>query len=307
MSNSPDTTTVENVGQLPEYMEPHVKDILNRGQAISTLPYQTYGGQRLAEFSPDTQRAFDLTRQMAEQQPTGIQQAQQTAAGLTGYQAGPINTQMFNQSDISGYMSPYIQNVLDVQKNRTQQKFLEDQQMRNAQAMQAGAFGGSRRFVQDSLAGRDLNQQLQEIEATGLQSAYDRATQMFTSDQQRALQAQMAAEDARRAGAGLGLDAARTAADLDRAAQSYQMTGIGALSDVGSKIQQREQAGLDTAYQDFLRQQNYPKEQLSYYAGLLTGTPYQPTQTQTTTTPAPDFLSQLLGIALGGASIARMF
>lgn len=307
MSNSPDTTTTTSTGELPSYMENSVRDILNRGAAISNTPYQTYGGQRQAGFSADQQQAFDMTRNLANQQPTGIAQAQQTAAGLTGYTANPITTQDWTQANVQGYMNPYIQNVLDVQKQRSQQKFAEDQQTRDAQAVQAGAFGGNRRFVQSGLAQRDLNQQLQEQEATGLQSAYDRATQMFTSDQQRGLQAQMASEDARRAGAGLGLDAARTTADLDRAAQQYQLTGIQALSGIGAQQQQQQQQGLDTAYQDFLRQQNYPKENLSYYAGLLTGTPYQPSQTQSTTTPAPDFLSQLLGLAIGGAGIARSF
>jgi len=65
--------------------------------------------------------------------------------------------------------------------------------------------------------------------------------------------------------------------------------------------QQREQAGLDLAYQDFQRQRDYPYEQLSKYSSLLYGQPIQPTTTQTTTQPAPDFLSQLIGAVTAGA------
>lgn len=306
MSKAPDTTTTTTQSQLPEYISPYVNRFLTRAETVSTQPYQTYGGQRLADFSPDTQQAFGMTRQAAGLDPTGIMNAQNTAGGLANYQAGNISTGDWTTANQQGYMNPYIQNVLDVQKQRTQQKFAEDQQMRNAQAVQAGAFGGNRRFVQDSLAARDLNQQLQEQEATGLQSAYDRAMSQYSTDAARQLAAQQANEQARQAAAGINLQGAQFGADLDSNLLKYRMDQAGALSDVGAKEQQRQQAGLDLAYQDFQNQRNYPYQQLAQYSSLLYGSPIQSSATQTETTPAPDFLSQLLGVGTAGAGIWKL-
>ena len=306
MSKAPDTTTTTATSQLPDYISPYVNRFLPRAEAVSTMPYQTYGGQRLAEFSPDTQNAFGMIRNAAGQDPTGIMGAQQTAQGLSGYQSGNIGTGDWTTANQQGYMNPYISNVLDVQKQRSQQKFAEDQQNRNAQAMQAGAFGGNRRFVQDSLAQRDLNQQLQEQEATGLQSAYDRAMSQYSTDAQRQLQAQQANEQARQGAAGINLSGAQFGADLDSNLMKYRMDQAGALSDVGAKEQQRTQAGLDLAYQDFQNQRDQPYNQLSKYMSLLYGSPIQSNVTQTTSTPAPDFLSQLVGAGTAGAGIWKL-
>jgi hypothetical protein len=301
MAKGDDSTTTTTTSDLPEYIKPYVDRFLPRAETASTLPYQQYGGQRLAQFSPDTQAAFTQMRNTAGQAPTGITNAMQTAQGVSGFQPGQISTQDFTQANIQGYMNPYIQNVLDVQKQRAQQSYQEQQAGRDASAIQAGAFGGNRRFVQDSLAQRDLNQQMQGIEAEGLQRGFDTASGLFTSDQARNLQAQMANEESRRMGAGLSLDAAKTGADLQKMYQQYGFSGAEALSGIGAKEQQREQAGLDLAYQDFQRQRDYPYEQLSKYSSLLYGQPIQPTTTQTTTQPAPDFLSQLIGAVTAGA------
>ena len=301
MAKGDDSTTTTTTSELPGYIKPYVDRFLPRAETVSTMPYQQYGGQRLAQFAPDTQTAFQQIRDTAGQAPTGITNAMQTAQGAAGFQPGQISTQDFTQANLQGYMNPYIQNVLDVQKQRAQQAFQEQQAGRDASAIQAGAYGGNRRFVQDSLAQRDLNQQMQGIEAEGLQRAFDTAGGMFTSDQARNLQAQMANEESRRLGTGLGLDAARTGADLQTMLQRYNFTGAEALSGIGAKEQQREQAGLDLGYQDFQRQRDYPYEQLSKYSSLLYGQPIQPSTTQTTTQPAPDFLSQLIGAATTAA------
>lgn len=301
MSKGSDSTTTTTSSDLPEYIKPYVERFLPRAETVSTMPYQPYGGQRLADFSPDTQAAFQQVRDVAGQAPTGITNAMQTAQGIAGFQSGNIGTQGIPDMNVQQYMNPYIQNVLDVQKQRAQQAYQEQQAGRNAAAVQAGAFGGNRRFVQDALAQRDLNQQLQGIEAEGLQRAYDTATGLFTSDQARNLQAQMANEEARRMGASLGLEGARTSADLQKMYQQYGLANAEALSGIGAKEQQRQQAGLDLAYQDFVNQRDYPYQQLSKYASLLYGNPIQNSQTSTTTTPAPDFLSQLIGAATTAA------
>lgn len=345
MGKGGDTTTQTSTGDLPAYIKPYVTDALAKGKAVSNQQYTPYEDPRLANFSGTTQNAFDMIRSSANSTAHGtpdVNAALATAKGIEGYNAAPITSTNVAQgnagvgtgtfdfkgipdADIASYMNPYTENVLDVQKNRLNQSFEEQQAGRDASAVAAGAFGGDRRFVADSLANRDRNDQLQGIEATGLQSAFDRATSLFSSDEarrqagfesgqgrnltaatgnaDRGLSAQIASEDARRQGKALGLDAARTAGTLSGERQDMQLRGAEALSGVGAKIQQRQQAGLDLAYQDFQNQRDWPSKQLQLYSQLLNGTPVTPSTTTSTTTPAPSFLSQLAGLGLSGAGV----
>lgn len=282
-----DQTTSETTTSLPGYIQPYIEDMLGRAQDVSNLPYTPYGDPRLADFSDDTEGAFQMVRDQASAGTLGIDTAMATTGGIAGYQAKGIP-----DMDMSAYMSPYISNVLDVQKNRATQTFQEQQAGRDAAAVNAGAFGGDRRFVANSLAERDLNNQLQGIDAEGLQSAFDRATGLFQND-----------ETNRRLGAGLGLEASGQLAGLETQKNDIVMNRAEALSGVGAKRQQREQAGLDMAYGDFQRQRDYPQQQLELYSRLINGTPVSASTSTTVSEPAPDFLSQLLGLGLGGAGI----
>ena len=286
-----DQTTTSVSSELPAYAAPYVTDLLARSKTVSNQPYQAYGNQRLAEFSGDTNKSFDMIRDQAAQGTPGIDAALATTGGIAGYQAQGIP-----DADLQAYINPYTQNVLDVQKNRATRSFQEQQAGRDAAAVNAGAFGGDRRFVQDSLATRDLNTQMQEMDALGLSSAYDRATGLFQQD-----------EENRRLGSALGLDAAAQQGSLAGKQQDMRLGLAEALSGVGAKTQQRQQAGLDMAYQDFKNQRDYPAQQLQLYSQLLSGTPITPTSTTTTTEPAPDFLSQLAGLAVGGAWLWDLF
>jgi hypothetical protein len=60
-------------------------------------------------------------------------------------------------------------------------------------------------------------------------------------------------------------------------AQQLGLTGAGALQQVGGVQQSQAQRNLDVAYEDFLRQQGYPQEQinamLATFQGVKPGVP----------------------------------
>lgn len=284
MAKGGDSTTTTST--LPPELAPYYEDLLSQAQVASQQPYTTYQDPRLAEFSTDTEQAMDDIRGIAAAGTPYVDEALTTTSDLQGYTAGTIP-----EADLAAYMNPYTTNVLDVQKEAATQDYLEQQAARDASAVEAGAFGGDRRFVADSLAQRDLNDQLQAIDAEGLAAAYDSATALWQQDQDNALAAGQ-----------LGLDAASQAAIISQVQQDLGLNAASALSGVGSKIEQREQAGLDIAYQDFLNQQNWENQQLSLYSQLLSGTPVEPTTT--TTEQSTDWLSQLLG---AGTSLAGLY
>jgi hypothetical protein len=65
MSKSGDTTTTSSSSSLPSWFEPYAKDMLAKAKDVTEEPYQAYSGQRLADFSPDTNTAFGLIRSNA--------------------------------------------------------------------------------------------------------------------------------------------------------------------------------------------------------------------------------------------------
>jgi hypothetical protein len=122
------------------------------------------------------------------------------AQGLQQYQMGPaerVRTQSFARPGAAeSFMSPYMQNVVDVQQRQAQRQADVARTGRSAQAVGAGAFGGSRQAIMESEAARNLAQQKGDIQAQGLQSAYGQAQQQFNAEQQARLQAQQANQQA---------------------------------------------------------------------------------------------------------------
>ena len=64
-SSQPADQTVYST-DLPEYVEPYFKRLLQRGEAESLQGYTPYGGQRLSYFSPDEMQSQAMVRGFAQ-------------------------------------------------------------------------------------------------------------------------------------------------------------------------------------------------------------------------------------------------
>lgn len=105
-------------------------------------------------------------------------------------QAERTSTDKFGTAQASEYMSPYMEQVLDRQKEAAVQDWRRGQAGRDTEAIRVGAYGGSRQAIQQRLAEEGLEQQLGTIDATGRQAAYEAAMAQFNADQARSLQSQ---------------------------------------------------------------------------------------------------------------------
>ena len=107
--------------------------------------------------------------------------------------AGNVDTQSFNQpGSASQYMSPYMQNVVDIQQREAQRQADIAGTQRAGQAVKSGAFGGSRAGLMEAEAARNLATQKGDIQATGQQAAFQNAQQQFNTEQNAKLQANLA-------------------------------------------------------------------------------------------------------------------
>jgi hypothetical protein len=340
---STSTVTQQNI---PKEFYPYFDRLLTRAEEESLQPYTPYGGQRLSETTGDTMASYDIVRDVASRGTPGLDFAANVAganvgrAGELASSATPYDfygyggfsefgfdpTQRMTAEDAQSYMDPYLRNVLDIQKRKAGEDYLTAQGGRSAAAVGAGAFGGSRQQVAESLAERDMLNRMMEIEATGQQSAYADAVRRFQDDRSArfAEQQARAAEAARVQGGqagelarvqtsqsqelkdylanqqalmGFASDQAGMVAKLEEAARAGDVEAARLLDVIGKAQQSQEQAGLDLAYEDFLRQQGWNKEQLGLISSILQGLPIANAGEQVQMTPYNP-IQQALGAGL---------
>jgi hypothetical protein len=334
--NIPDqTTTVQQ--SLPAYAEPFYRELMGRAVYEASTPYQAFPGQRLADFNTaETQamqgigglerpeqigQASQFATQGVQAAANPYQAAYDPAADLgPGFQPGT----MADMSTIQQYMDPYQQLVTDIEKREAaRQSNIMGSQIGQRAATQ-GSLGGYREAIMQAERERNLGQQLGDIQARGSQQAFGQAQQAFEADRQRRLQA-----------AQLGLDIGRTREGFEQAAEQFgqgafglnldagrqQLAGAELLGSLGAQQQQMDlqrlqsqqaagqvqrelqQRGLDIGYQDFLRQQAFPREQLGMFSSLLQGLPIAPGSTQATFGQQPTAEQQLLGSGIAGVGL----
>jgi hypothetical protein len=195
---------------------------------------------------------------------------------------------LLNQGLVQQYMSPYAQNVIDVQK----QKAIEDAQKaqlgQNLGAAKQGTYGGARQLLATTEREKNLSQGLADIQARGLQSAYEAAQKGLEAERASKLQQGQLLGTLGSQFGQLGVQ--QQAADIDR------LKTLGAYGDLQRAIEQQQ---IDARYQDVLKGIQFPERQLEQLSGFIRGIPMTE-QTTTTTTPPPSFASQLTGLGIAG-------
>lgn len=218
-SAQPTSSTVTQTN-LPEYAKPFYTNLMKRGQAASYQDYTPYEGQRIAEFNPAQQNAqqgvgalqapgqIGAATDMANQAGLGALQAGQynpstyspnnaNASQLNNYSmqaasgnASQMNTpDAFGQAQANQYMSPYMQSVVDVQKQEAIRDAQKGVLSQNLGAARQGTYGGARQMLATTERERNLGDELGQIQATGLQNAYMNAQQQFGADRAAGMQA----------------------------------------------------------------------------------------------------------------------
>jgi hypothetical protein len=317
----------------PEEFKPMVNEMAKRAIAQGTAGYQAYGGNRIAGFDP-----LQLSSQQAV---ANLGPAQQLApatqfAAQAGYNAGNFNynpqnfqtqavgTSSFTQPGLAGlYMSPYVQNVVDIQNREAQRSADIAGTQQQAQAIKSGAFGGSRDAIMQAEAARNLAQQKGDIQQKGMQAAYEQAQNLYGTEagrglqaqqanQQAALEAQRLAEQSRQYGAGMGmqglqtqLQAAQQLGGLGQQQFGMQKDIINAMGSAGAQRQAMEQQRMSQDYQDFLTQKQYPYQQIAFLNEMLKGIPTQTTQ-QMYQAP-PSLAGQLAGAGTAMYGASKLF
>ena len=289
------TSTTQSTTTIPEYARPYVERMLGKAEAFSETPYQAYGGQRTADFSPMQQQAFQGAANLGPAKQIGVGTQLAGMAGLGGLGAGQQYAQQAtNPYAMQSYMSPYIENAMAPQLREAQRQSAMQGQQNQAQAVRQGAFGGARSAIVEAERQRNLGQQQGDIYGRGMQTAFEQARQ-----------AQQFGADLGLRGYGLAGQMAGTLGQLGQTQFGQQQGAIQAQAAAGAQQQAQQQQGLSQAYQDFLSQRGYPQQQLSFMSDILRGVPLGQ-QTQVQYQAPPPMTSQLAQLGLGAYGVSQM-
>jgi hypothetical protein len=273
------------------------------GQPIDPGGYKAYTGQTIAEFTPEQLAAQSGLTSLAGFETTidpvtGERTIERTGPGLSGTRFQDAEALIRGQSEeftgdvAERFMSPFQQAVVDIEKREAQQKF-EQEVLPKLQAaqIQAGSFGGSRGAILEAEAMRGQQQLLGDIQAKGLQSAYNTGLKAF--EQQKA-------RERGEATALMGLSPAQLGQ------QTRELQG---LEKVGAVQQQQTQSALDELYKEFLEEQAFPEQVLDRMQGAAFGFPQlrqEVRQNPTTFGPSP-FQNLATNVGALGTGVGNLF
>ena len=290
------------------------------GNALTQLP----GAQQ------QYQNQADAAALASQQGQAGLGQAQGMTAGAN-YNFDPTSYQ--------SYMDPYMEDVIQQQYKDIQRQGDIQKQGANAQAVGAGAFGGSRQGIQQAEMNRNvLDQQARtgsQLRSAGFQQASGLAQQAAANQAQQQLQqasqygqqaqaygnlglagasqmgqvgqglgslAQLTGQIGQSTGAlGQSLGQMGTAtAGLGQLGQQMGVQDINTLMGTGALNQGQTQKGYDVERANDLAQQSLPYQQVGFMSDLFRGVPALQQTYSTSTAPPPSTQSQLYGLGIAG-------
>jgi hypothetical protein len=345
---------------LPDWLKGPVLGAVNQAEGIAQQGYNPYPNQRVAGYTPAEQQVQQNVLGMGAPNQFAVGSGLAAAAGQQSLAQSQYNPAQFTAQQVGGpqlqqygmqgpgtfgveqagqYMSPYMQQAVDVQKREAIRDAQQGQLVQDLGAARQGTYGGSRQLLAGLERERNLGQQLGNIQATGQQAAFQQAQEQFNreqalgqqaaaqnlsaalgvqqlgaqtglqallANQKAGLEAQRLGEQSRQFGAQTGLAAlgqagqmGQTLSNIGTAQQQADLSRLSAQQQAASMPRAMAQQELDMAYQDFLRQRDYPKEQLAFLSSIIRGLPTPIASTSTTYQQGPSGSEQVLGTGLG--------
>lgn len=341
------TTSTVNQSNLPDYARPYFENIMNQAQSLGSAPYQAYTGDRIAPLTANQNAAISTVQNSQgayqpffNQAAQGLASVQNTAQNTSfdpqqatnSYNAQNFTPDQYTGANVAQYMNPYLQQSLDPQIQLLNRQFAQQGNQVNAQAAANGAFGGYRQGIEQSQNTLNNNLAFSNLVGQGYNNAFNQAAGQFNTSQQQAQQASALNNQNAQQQAGLGLQAtgmnnqyglaagqlglqagqlglqaSQAQGALGTATQGAAQSDANALLNVGTVQQNQAQTGLNTAYQQYLDQRYAPYQQLNWESGILRGVPVTANQQVTGYTAPPSPVSQVAGLGLGAAGLAKMF
>ena len=267
---------------LAPWAAPYVTEMLGRGEALASAPYQEYRGPLTAGASQLQNTAFSglgsLTppANMGAYNPqsfTGAGYAAPTSAQAVAGETGPYTPASGNV--LQQYMTPYLQGALQPQYDAANRQSQIQQLAMQSQYGKAGAYGGGRQAVAGAELDRGLLDRMAGITGTGYQNAFDQAQKQFNTEQ-------------------------RLQMDAQGEANRYGLDALEAQRAGGAEQRAIEAQGIAADMGQFQEERGDPYKKVQYMQSLLQGLPVEALSREFV---EPSDLANFLGYAGAGAGI----
>lgn len=295
----------QSINEIPQWVQNAGQANYGLAQQVASQPLQQYQGQMVANVSPQQQQAWNLAANSGN-----VGQAAQNAA-----QAGYLNTlsqtpqsltpQTLAGTNLSPYMNPYTQDVINKTLPIMQQNLALSQNQQQNAANAANAYGGSRQGIQQGVTQAQGALGMGQLAAQLNQANFGQAQQAATGDISRDLQAQQANQQAALSQGALANAASQGLANLGNQQMFNNIANYGMLTSAGGQQQQQQQNQINAQIAKFNQAFTYPQQQLGIMESALGMTPYNTgtsgssasTQTTTESNPAASIFqgAQTLG------------
>lgn len=234
-----------------------------------------------------------------------------TARGYVPEGAEAVRASMGQYDPSMGrpYYNQYVEDVIDVTEQDIQRQGDINQNRINAQAVQAGAFGGSRQAVAEQENQRNVMDTMARTGAQLRSQAYDTAMQQS----QQVFQNEMARNQSAgqifgQLGQGLGslggsmVSGGTNVAGLGEATQGAIGRDVDRLFNLGSAEQAQRQNEYDVQRQGRIEEAYEPFQRFSYMSDIFRGVPSTQGTLTAQSAPSPNPLTSFLGNAMGLSS-----
>ena len=317
------TTTIQEqiIREAPE-IEAIKLGLLQDAKGLAGTPL-TLPPQQIAGLSGLQERVFaDAEREggIGGYQPllgTG-QQTLGTGLGTLGTAFAPVSEArtaaqgmqgLFAPSDLSPYTNPFQQQVIDTTLQRLDEEGLRAQNQLGAQAVGAGALGGSRFGVESAQLGENLQDArarvLAQLNQQNYLQALQSAQQAFEGQQTRTGQASQLLSGIGQLTGQLGTQQAGIGGQQLALAELAQQTGLKDLEmqqRLGSQQQAQQQAILNAQQINAQKQQLEPYSRVAFLSDIYKGAPSTQTSLGSQVAPSPQQPStfqQIAGLGTG--------
>ena len=261
------------------------------GQTALQQQAQTLAQQGVGSFQPFLQRAETEAQLASGLGTAALGQLGGIGTGATAF-----------QQDVSQFMSPYQQQVIDASLAEfDRNKQMQEQRLRDDQA-KLGVLGAGRAGVQLAEFGTGAARERALLQAGLLQQGFNQAA----SQRQQDIANRFGLATAAQGLGGFRSNLAQQQAQLGSAIQGLQGTDITRLGQLGSINQAQRQAELDAQREATRMAAFQPQEELNRFADITTGIMggMRGTGTATTNVPNPTPLQTALGV---GSTLAGIY
>lgn len=277
-------------------VDPWAKGMFNQGwtqtQNLLNTPVTPYTGQLAAPLNPlQTQAASMALGNVGAGQGLLSQGASGASAGAS-YSPQQVKAGLLANTNLTPYENPFQNDVINTTMNQLDLQRQRDLNNQGSQFTANGAFGGARQGVADSLTNEAYGNIAAQTLA-GLNSQnFSQAQAAAQGDIANQLQVAEANQGAGLQGAGLNLQASGLLGSLAGEQQQLGANDAQLVNSFGQQAQQTQQNQDTAAYQEFLRQQQYPWLQQQALTSFL-GTVPVTTNSKSTSTYNPSIMSDI--------------